>query len=81
MLQMWFEWLEFPFECFESLSNGSNIHSNASNLVQMVRIWIGMLQLQIAFEWFKYAFECFKSGLKSVNLHSNASTPYQMVRI
>ena len=31
MLRIPVEWLEFEFECFESLSNGSNLHSNASS--------------------------------------------------
>ena len=40
-----FEWLEFAFECFETLSNGSNLHSNASNPVRMIRICIRMLRI------------------------------------
>ena len=33
MLQIPFEWFEFPFEYCKSLSNGFNVHSNASNLL------------------------------------------------
>ena len=73
------EWLEFAFECFESLSKGSNVHSNASNLVRMVRICTRMLR--IPFEWFEFAFECFKSLSSALNLDSNASNPFRMVRI
>ena len=29
MLRIPFEWFEFGFECFESLSSGSNLDSNA----------------------------------------------------
>ena len=38
MLRIPFEWFEFAFERFESLSNGYNLHSNASNPFRMVRI-------------------------------------------
>ena len=31
MLRIPFEWFEFGFKCFESLSNVSNLNSNASN--------------------------------------------------
>ena len=40
MLRNPFEWFEFAFKCFESLSNGSNLYSNASNPFRMVRICI-----------------------------------------
>ena len=60
-------WFEFAFECFEyicirmhsneSLSNGSNLHLNASKPFRMVRICIWMLR--IPFEWLEFAFECF----------------------
>ena len=69
MLQITFEWVEFGLERFESLSNGSNLHSNASNLFRMVRIWIRVLQ--IPFESFEFAFECFKSLLNGLNLGCN----------
>ena len=49
MLWIWFELLEFAFKCFESSLKGSNLHSNGSNLVRMVRIYIWMLR--IPFEW------------------------------
>ena len=65
------------FECFESLSNGSNLHSefrlsgsklasNPSNPIRVIRIWIWILQ--IPFEWFVFAFECFESHSNSWNL-------------
>ena len=59
MLRIPFEWLEFAFECFKSLSNGSNLNSNASNLFRMAQICIRMLRNP--FEWFEFAFECFES--------------------
>ena len=65
------------FECFESLSNRSNLHSNASNPFQMVRISIRMLR--IPFEWLEFPFECFKSLSNGWNLHSNASNPFRVV--
>ena len=61
-----FEWLEFASKCFESLSKGLNLHSNASNLFQVVRIWIRMLR--ISFEWFEFAL-------------GNALNPFRMVLI
>ena len=67
MLRIPFEWLEFaleffqflqfPFECFESHLKGSNLDSNASNPFRMVLICNRMLQ--IPFEWVEFAFECF----------------------
>ena len=53
---------EFALEWFKSLSNGSNLHSNGSNPLQVVRICIRMLQ--ITFEWFEFGFECFKSRVR-----------------
>ena len=45
MFRMWFrklripfEWFEFAFENFESLSNSSNLHSKTSNHIRMVRM-------------------------------------------
>ena len=90
MLRITFEWVEFGLERFESLSNGSNLHLNASNLFQMVRIWI-----RIPFESFEFAFKCFESlsnssnlGCNSLNFDSkgwnldlNALNPFQMVQI
>ena len=93
-LQIPFEWFEFAFECFESLSNGSNLHSNSSNPVRIVRICIRILQ--IPFELFEFPFarfeslsngsnltpfERFESLSNLSNLHSNASYPVRMVRI
>ena len=48
MLRVPFEF-EFTFECFKSLSNGSNLHSNASNPLRKIRIYIRMFQIR--FEW------------------------------
>ena len=59
------EWFEFAFECFESLSNGSKFHLNASNPFQVVRIWIQILRI-------------LSNGS---NLDSNASNPFQVVLI
>ena len=39
MVRIPLECFEFAFEWLESLSNGSNLHSIASNLVRMIRIW------------------------------------------
>ena len=69
------------------------MHSNASNPLQVGRIWIRMLR--IPFEGFEFAFECFESiwngynfsfeclecRLKGLNLHSNASNLVQMLQI
>ena len=44
MLLIPLEWLEFAFECFESLSNCSKLHINASNRFRKVRIWFRMLR-------------------------------------
>ena len=83
---MWLEWLEFAVDCFESLSNGSELHSNGSNLhsigsnlFRMFRISIRMLR--IVFEWFEFGFKCFESLSNHSNLNSNASNPFRMVRI
>ena len=70
------EWLEFDFECFESLSIGLNLDSNASNPFLMVRIWIRMLQIlfewfEVGFEWLEFGFERFESLSNGSNLHSN----------
>ena len=65
MLRIPFEWLEFAFERVESLSNGSNLHSNASNSFRMLRI---------PFEWLGFELECFE-------LLSNASNLFRIVQI
>ena len=62
-----FKCFEFAFECFESCLNGSNLHSNASNPFQTLRI---------PFEWFEY--ESLSSGL---NFDLNALNPFRMVQI
>ena len=71
VLRIPFEEFEFAFECYESLSNASNLQSNASNPFRMVQMCIGMVR--ISFEWFEFGFESFKSVLNDSNLHSNAS--------
>ena len=61
MIQISCGMFEFAFKWLESLLNGSNFHSNASNLVWMVRIWFPMARkleiclwfLWISFEWFE----------------------------
>ena len=72
MLQIPFEWLEFVVERFKTLSNGSNLHSNALNPFGMVTICIRMLRipfqmnrtwirmLRIPFEWLEFALEFFE---------------------
>ena len=54
MIRHPFEWLEVAFKCFECHLNGPNLHFNASNLIQMVQIYI--LMVRIPFEWFKFCF-------------------------
>ena len=81
------EWLEHPYRLvqicvrlfwisFESLSNGSNLHSIASKLFRMLRICIRMVR--IPFEWFECTFDCFESRS---NLHSNGYNPCRIVRM
>ena len=77
MLRIPLEWFEFAFEYFESLSSGSNLHSNALNPFEVVRIWIQMLRMP--FEWLEFRFECLKSLSSCSNLHSNASNPFEVV--
>ena len=86
MLRIPFEWLEFTFECFESLSNGLHLNSKAWNPFRMIRICIQMLQifcerLEFAFEWLEFAFEWFKSRSKKLNLHLNALNHIWTIRI
>ena len=70
---------EIGVECFESLSNGSNLHWNGSNPFEMVRM--RFRKLPITFEWLEFAFENFESLSNGSNLHSNASNPFRMVQI
>ena len=75
MLSIPFEWFEFEFECFKSLSNGFKLHSNASNPFQILRFAFSYLirrvricnrrprMLRIPFKWFEFGFECFESFL------------------
>ena len=95
---MWFrnirnpvESLEFEFENFEALSNGSNLHSNASNPFQVVRICIRMPRMpferiEIGFQNFKslsndsnFVVEGFESLSNCSNLHWNGSNPFEKV--
>ena len=71
-VRIWFEW-------FESILNGSNLHSNASNPFRVVKICIWMLKT--LFEWFEFAFECFESLSNRSNLDSNATNPFRMIWI
>ena len=78
------EGFEFAFTCFESLSNGSNLDSNALNPVWMV--WICIRIVLIFIRSFKFAFESFEFAFaqslsNGSNLHSNASKGIQMLRI
>ena len=82
-IQISFECFHFLFEWLESLSNGSNLHLIASNLVRMHPICIRMVRIpvewfQIAFECFQLAFEWLESLLNGSNLHSIASTLVRM---
>ena len=79
MLRTPFECFEFGFESFESLSNGKNLHTNASNLVRRIRIFIWMLW--ILFEWLEFAFECFEYLSNGLNIHSNASNPFRRLQM
>ena len=67
MLRIPFERFEFAFECFESLSSGSNLDSNPSNLFRVVLICIRMPR--IPFEWLGFAYESFESLSKGLDLH------------
>ena len=94
LLQILFKWLEFEFQWLKSLSNCSNLHSIALNVVRMLPICIRMVR--ITFEWFECAFGCFESRscgsnllskcmLESLshgsNFNSSALNPDQMLRI
>ena len=79
MLEIRFEWLEFAFEGFESLSSASNVDSNASNPFVMLRICIRTVR--IPFESLEFAFECFESLSNASNLDSNSSNLVWRVRI
>ena len=59
----------FSFKCLECRTKGSNLHSNASNLVRMLRI---------SFEWLEFEFEWFESLSSGLNFDSNASLPFRM---
>ena len=68
LLRLPLQWLE----CIRMLRISFErfiLHSNASNLVGIVRICIRMLQ--IWFEWFEFAFEWLEFGWNGSNLHSN----------
>ena len=67
MLLFPFECFEFLFEYFESRLKGSNLYSNASNVVLMLRM---------SFERLEFAFECFESLTSGSGLDSNASNPF-----
>ena len=71
-----FERFEIGFESLESLSNGLNLETNASNPFRMAQICIGMVLIPL-----KCGFESFKSLLNGSNLHSKTSNYFRMVRI
>ena len=71
MLRICFELFEWALECFESLSNGLNLNSNATNAFRIIRIYFRMLR--IPFEWLEFSLECFEFLSNGSNLHSNAS--------
>ena len=89
MLLIWFEWLEFGFECFESLSNGSNLHSNASNPFKWFEFGFECFEsfqmVWIPFEWLEFGFECFELACECyqclLNLHSISSNLIWRIRI
>ena len=62
ILEIPFKWVIFGFECFESLSSGSNLDLKASN--------------PFCRERFEFAFECFESNSSGSNLDSNAFECY-----
>ena len=74
MLRIPFGWFEFAIKCFESCSKGSNLHSNAWNLVRMVTICIRMFW--IFFEWLELTFM-----VLILFEWLDASTPFRMVKI
>ena len=76
MLRILFEWFEFALEWFESLSNGSKLNSNVSQIVGM-----RIRMLRIPFEWFEFPLECYESLSNGSNVHSSASNPFRMVEI
>ena len=75
MVQIPLKWFKCGFETFETLLNGSNLHS----------------KLRSTFEWFEFAFECFESLSKGskldlkayncLNLESKALSPFRMIKI
>ena len=71
MLRIPFEF-KFGFERFKSLSNGSNLRSNASKPFRMVQICIRTLR--IPFEWIEFAFEC-------LECISNALNPFELFEL
>ena len=74
-----FEMFEIGLESFESLSNDSNLESNASNPFRMVQICIEMVRIPL--KWFECGFESFKSLFNGSNFHSKTSNHFRMVRV
>ena len=84
MLRIPFEWFEFAFQC---LSNGSNLHLNASNPwfkfafeslsnglnLHSYAFRMVRICIRMPFEWFVFGFECLSNGS---NLHSNSWNPF-----
>ena len=79
MMPIPFQWLEFAFECFESLSNGSNLILNATNPSRMVGIWIRMFR--IPFESFEFAFEMLLIPFELFEFDFECCESFRMVTI
>ena len=45
MLRIWFEWLDFAFECLEFGSNDLNFDLDVLNPIPIVRIYIRMFRI------------------------------------
>ena len=74
MLRIPFELLKVVFECFETVSNGSNLHSNA---LKPFRKGLNLhSNASNHFPMLRIPFECLESLLNPSNLHSNASNPF-----
>ena len=78
IIRMPFECIKFALEWLESISNGLNMYSNASNHIRLARFCIQ--RVRIHFESFKFALECFKSRSNGSNLHSNNSNPMWIIK-
>ena len=73
MVRITFEGFEFAFDCFESRSNGSNLHSNEFSLESPSNGSHLHYIARILYECFEFAFDYFESRSNASNLHSNGS--------